>query len=111
MCLFYLLLIVEEYRDAINGFNLDQFIRIDKIIGAPELVELAYNKYPHYLVGTWNLEPEPAVLKCTAFSPGIFRTSGIIAVVDRATSRKNKEISNLFEIHCMERDYSPVQRF
>ena len=57
MCLFCLLLTAEEYRDAINGFNLDQSIaiRIGRIIGDPSLVELAYNKYPHYLVGPWNL--------------------------------------------------------
>lgn len=57
MCLFCLLLTREEYRDAINGFNLDQSIaiRIGKIIGEPQLVEYAYNKYPQYLVGPWNL--------------------------------------------------------
>lgn len=57
MCLFCLLLTRDEYRDAINGFNLDQSIaiRIGQIIGDPSLVELAYNKYPHYLVGPWNL--------------------------------------------------------
>ncbi|GAB2991762.1 DUF6999 family protein [Psychrosphaera aestuarii] len=57
MCLFCLLLTKEEYRDAINGFNLDQSIaiRIGNIIGEPEIVEYAYNKYPQYLVGPWNL--------------------------------------------------------
>lgn len=57
MCLFCLLLTAEEYRDAINGFNLDQSIaiRIGQIVGDPSLVELAYNKYPLYLVGPWNL--------------------------------------------------------
>lgn len=57
MCLFCLLLTREEYRDAINGFNLDQSIaiRISQIIGDPQLPEMAYNKYPHYLVGPWNL--------------------------------------------------------
>ena len=57
MCLFCLLLTKDEYRDAINGFNLDQSIaiRIGRIIGDPSLVEMAYNKYPHYLVGPWNL--------------------------------------------------------
>lgn len=57
MCLFCLLLTREEYRDAINGFNLDQSIaiRIGQLIGDPTLAELAYNKYPHYLVGPWNL--------------------------------------------------------
>jgi hypothetical protein len=57
MCLFCLLLKRDEYRDAINGFNLDQSIaiRIGQIIGDPSLVELVYNKYPHYLVGPWNL--------------------------------------------------------
>lgn len=57
MCLFCLLLKRDEYRDAINGFNLDQSIalRIGKIIGDDTLVEMAYNKYPQYLVGPWNL--------------------------------------------------------
>lgn len=57
MCLFCLLLTAEEYRDAINGFNLDQSIaaRVGAIIGDPTLVEMAYNKYPLYLVGPWNL--------------------------------------------------------
>ncbi|RTQ99887.1 DUF6999 family protein [Halomonas nitroreducens] len=57
MCLFCLLLTREEYRDAINGFNLDQSlaIRIGQLIGDPGLAEMAYNKYPHYLVGPWNL--------------------------------------------------------
>lgn len=57
MCLFCLLLTAEEYRDSINGFNLDQSIaiRIGSIIGDPTVVEMAYNKYPLYLVGPWNL--------------------------------------------------------
>jgi hypothetical protein len=57
MCLFCLLLTAEEYRDSINGFNLDQSIaiRIGGIIGDPTLVETAYNKYPLYPVGPWNL--------------------------------------------------------
>jgi hypothetical protein len=57
MCLFCLLLTREEYRDAINGFNLDQSIaiRIGQLIGEPEIVEMAYNKHPLYLVGPWNL--------------------------------------------------------
>ena len=57
MCLFCLLLKRDEYRDAINGFNLDQSIaiRTGKIIGDHSLTEYAYNKYPHYLVGPWNL--------------------------------------------------------
>lgn len=57
MCLFCLLLTREEYRDAINGFNLDQSIakRIGDLVGHPNLTELAYNKFPHYLVGPWNL--------------------------------------------------------
>jgi hypothetical protein len=57
MCLFCFLLTAEEYRDSINGFNLDQSlaIRIGKMIGDPTLAELAYNKYPLYLVGPWNL--------------------------------------------------------
>ncbi|MFY8326824.1 DUF6999 family protein [Pseudoalteromonas sp. ZZD1] len=57
MCLFCLLLKRDEYRDAINGFNLDQSIaiRIGRIINDNSLTEYAYNKYPHYLVGPWNL--------------------------------------------------------
>lgn len=57
MCLFCLLLTREQYRDAINGFNLDQSIaiRIGDLLGQPKLAEMAYNKYPHYLVGPWNL--------------------------------------------------------
>jgi hypothetical protein len=57
MCLFCFLLTAEEYRDAINGFNLDQSIavKIGQMIGDPTLVELAYNKYPLYLLGPWNL--------------------------------------------------------
>jgi hypothetical protein len=57
MCLFCLLLTAEEYRDSINGFNLDQSIavRIAAIVGDPGIVEMAYNKYPFYLVGPWNL--------------------------------------------------------
>ncbi len=57
MCLFCFLLTAEEYRDAINGFNLDQSIaiRIGALIGDPTLAEMAYNKYPHYMVGPWNL--------------------------------------------------------
>ncbi len=57
MCLFCLLLTSDEYRDAINGFQLDQAIaiRVGKLIGDPSVVEYAYNKYPHYLVGPWNL--------------------------------------------------------
>lgn len=57
MCFFCFLLTAEEYRDAINGFNLDQSIaiRVGELIGDPTVVEMAYNKYPHYLVGPWNL--------------------------------------------------------
>lgn len=57
MALFCFLLTAEEYRDAINGFNLDQSIaiKIGGMIGDPTLVELAYNKYPLYMVGPWNL--------------------------------------------------------
>ncbi|MBU2872275.1 hypothetical protein [Colwellia sp. E2M01] len=57
MCLFCFLLKRDEYRDAINGFNLDQSIaiRIGRIIGEPNLSEYAYNKYPQYLLGPWNL--------------------------------------------------------
>ena len=57
MCLFCFLLTAEEYRDSINGFNLDQSIaiRIGRMIGDPYLAELAYNKHPLYLVGPGNL--------------------------------------------------------
>lgn len=57
MSLFCLLLTAEEYRDAINGFSLDHSIaiRIGAIIGDPTLTDFVYNKYPHYLVGPWNL--------------------------------------------------------
>jgi hypothetical protein len=57
MCLFCILLTAEEYRDSINGFNLDQSIaiRIGKMIGDPTLTEYVYNRYPLYLVGPWNL--------------------------------------------------------
>lgn len=57
MCLFCFLLTAEEYRDSINGFNLDQSIaiRIGKIVGDPTLAEYAYNKYPLYPVGPGNL--------------------------------------------------------
>lgn len=57
MCLFCLLLTRSEYRAAINGFNFDQSIalRISKMIDDPALAEMAYNKYPLYLVGPWNL--------------------------------------------------------
>ncbi len=57
MCLFCFLLKRDEYRDAINGFNLDQSIaiRVGNIINDNTLTELAYNKYPQYLVGPWNL--------------------------------------------------------
>ncbi len=57
MCAFCFLLTAEEYRDAINGFNLDQSIaiRVGQMIGDPTAAELAFNKYPLYLVGPWNL--------------------------------------------------------
>ncbi len=57
MCLFCFLLTREEYRDAINGFNLDQSIaiRLSEILNQPLLTEMAYNKFPLYLVGPWNL--------------------------------------------------------
>src|SRR5688572_24155397 len=57
MCLFCLLLTAEEYRDSINGFNLDHSIaiRIGNIIGDPTLTDYAYNKYPLYPVGPGNL--------------------------------------------------------
>jgi len=57
MCLFCFLLTAQEYRDAINGFNLDQSIaiKIGQMIDDPTLAELAYNKYPLYMVGPGNL--------------------------------------------------------
>lgn len=57
MCLFCLLLTKREYQAAINGFQLDQSIaiRIATMIGDPTVMEMAYNKYPLYLVGPWNL--------------------------------------------------------
>lgn len=57
MCLFCFLLTAEEYRDSINGFKLDQSIaiKIGEIIGDTTLAEYAYNKYPLYMVGPWNL--------------------------------------------------------
>jgi hypothetical protein len=57
MCLFCMLLTAEEYRDSINGFNLDQSIalRIGRIVGDPTLAEYAYNKYPLYPLGPGNL--------------------------------------------------------
>jgi hypothetical protein len=57
MVLFCFLLTAEEYRDAINGFNLDQSIavKIGQMVGDPTLAELAYNKFPLYLLGPWNL--------------------------------------------------------
>jgi len=40
-----------------HGVNLDQSIaiRIGQIVGDSSLTEMAYNKYPVYLVGPWNL--------------------------------------------------------
>lgn len=57
MCLFCFLLTAQQYRDAINGFNLDQSIavRIGQMVGDPTLAELAFNKYPLYMVGPGNL--------------------------------------------------------
>ena len=57
MCLFCLLLTRDQYRDAINGFNFDQSIaiRIGQLVGDNSFVEMAYNRYPMYLVGPWNL--------------------------------------------------------
>lgn len=57
MCVFCLLLTAEEYRDSINGFNLDHSlaIRIGQIIGDPTLTDYVYNKYPLYPVGPGNL--------------------------------------------------------
>jgi hypothetical protein len=58
MCLFCFLLTAEEYRDSINGFNLDQSIaiKIGEMVGDPTMAELAYNKHPLFLVGPWNLD-------------------------------------------------------
>jgi hypothetical protein len=57
MCLFCLLLTAEEYRDSINGFNLDHSlaIRIGNVIGDHTLTDYVYNKYPLYPVGPGNL--------------------------------------------------------
>ena len=57
MCLFCLLLTAEEYRDSINGFNLDHSlaIRIGNIVGDASLTDYVYNKYPLYPVGPGNL--------------------------------------------------------
>jgi hypothetical protein len=57
MCMFCLFLTRDEYRGAINGFNLDQSIalRIAKMVDDPSIIEMAYNKYPMYLLGPWNL--------------------------------------------------------
>lgn len=57
MCIFCLFLTADEYRAAINGFNLDQSIaiRIGAMIDDSSLVEYAYNKHPLYLVGPADL--------------------------------------------------------
>ncbi len=57
MCIFCLFLTADEYRAAINGFNLDQSIaiRIGAIIGDDSVVEYAYNKHPLYLLGPIDL--------------------------------------------------------
>lgn len=57
MCIFCFFLTADEYRAAINGFNLDQSIalRIGAIIGDDSVVEYAYNKNPLYLVGPGDL--------------------------------------------------------
>ena len=57
MSLFCLLLTTEEYEAAINGFQFDHSIgiRIAKMLDDPYLAELAYNKFPHYVVSPWNL--------------------------------------------------------
>ncbi len=57
MCIFCFFLTADEYRGAINGFNLDQSIaiRIGALIGDDSLVEYAYNKNPLYLVGPTDL--------------------------------------------------------
>jgi hypothetical protein len=57
MCLFCFLLTAEEYRDSINGFNLDHSIavRIGRIIGDSTVTDYVYNKYPLYPVGPGNL--------------------------------------------------------
>lgn len=57
MCIFCFFLTADEYRGAINGFNLDQSIaiRIGALIGDNSLTEYAYNKHPLYLVGPLDL--------------------------------------------------------
>jgi len=57
MCIFCLFLTADEYRAAINGFNLDQSlaIRIGAIIGDNSVEQYAYNKHPLYLLGPIDL--------------------------------------------------------
>ena len=57
MCIFCLFLTADEYRAAINGFNLDQSlaIRIGAIIGDSSVETYAYNKHPLYLLGPIDL--------------------------------------------------------
>lgn len=57
MCIFCLFLTADEYRAAINGFNLDQSIaiRAGAMIGDDSVVEYAYNKFPLYLDGPIDL--------------------------------------------------------
>ena len=57
MSLFCFLLTASEYEAAINGFQFDQSIaiRIAKMVDDPSLMEMAYNKYPLYVVSPWNL--------------------------------------------------------
>ena len=57
MTLFCFLLTADEYEAAINGFQLDQSIaiRIAKMLDEPTWVEMAYNKFPLYMVSPWNL--------------------------------------------------------
>ena len=57
MPLFCFFLKADEYEAAINGFQFDQSIaiRIAKIVDEPYFMEMAYNKFPHYIVSPWNL--------------------------------------------------------
>lgn len=54
---FCLLLTAREYEAAINSFQFDGSIasRIARIVGEPDLAEMANNRFPMVLVGTTNL--------------------------------------------------------
>jgi len=54
---FCLFLTATEYESAINSFQLDQSIaiRISRILGDPEILEMAHNRFPLFLVDPSNL--------------------------------------------------------